>query len=549
MQQSKPARRWLFISIALGIFSGLLIILQSGILATIIDRVYLHHATRAQLFSFLFLFVVIVILRAMMTGLREPIACRAAVCIKDAVRKQCIEKLFALSPEQLSHYKTGALTSALVEQIEALHGFFSDYFPQMTITVILPLIIVGVVFTQNWIAGLILLITAPLIPLFMAFIGMNTAKLNQENFQTLARMSANFLDRLQGLTTLVLFNRARTQCDDIRKTSDDYRQKTMQILRIAFLSTAALELFSTIAIAMIAVYLGLGLLGFVKMGFDGVSITLQQALFILLLAPEFFSPLRQLGTFYHARAEAIGAADEILKISSLPDNNTECANEKINDSVTTLTFNNICFSYAHEKKIIDDFNLSLHAGDCVAITGPSGAGKSTLLNMIAKFIVPSSGVIAINEKDLRDIETDHWREKIALLHQHPRLFHGTLADNIRLGKSDASDHEVENAARITGVLDFSQQLPQGLNTLIGEQNLGLSGGQAQRVALARIVLKDAPIILLDEPTSYLDQKNTVIILNLLAQWQHHKTLIIATHDHHIIKQVTRVVTLLKQKTG
>lgn len=314
LNQSKPAQRWLFLSIVLGIISGILIIFQAEILATIIDHVYIHHATRDTLFSLLLTLLVIIFLRSAFTWAREIIAFNTAKQVKELVRKNILEKISALTPLQLMQYKTGELTSILIEQVEALHGFFADYLPQMTIAVLLPLIILIIVFTQNWIAGLVLLMTGPLIPIFMALIGIGTAKLKQISFQTLARMSAHFLDMLQGLTTLVLFNRAHSQSKSIETVSNDYRERTMKILRIAFLSTATLELFSTISIAIIAVYLGLGLLGFLKVGFDGVHITLQHALFILLLAPEFFMPLRQLGTFYHARAEAIGAAEEINKI-------------------------------------------------------------------------------------------------------------------------------------------------------------------------------------------------------------------------------------------
>jgi len=543
MQTSKPAHRWLFISITLGILSGILIILQSGILAHIIDQVYLHQATRSILFSFLSLFLGIIVLRALITWLRESVSFQTAAIVKDSVRKKILNHLMGFSPSQLSHFKTGALTSTLIEQVEALHGFFADYFPQMTIAVVLPIIILVVVFIQNWVSGLVLLITAPLIPLFMAFIGINTAKLNQENFQTLSRMSTHFLDSLQGLTTLSLFNRARAQLQSIDTISDEYRKTTMRVLRVAFLSTAALELFSTIAIAIIAVYLGLGLLGYLHIGFEGVHISLQHALFILLLAPEFFMPLRQLGTFYHARSEAIGAANEILKVLSVETRFIASPINIANFSNCTLSFENLTFTYPSNKKIFDAFSLTINPGDCIAITGPSGVGKSTLLNLIAKFITPQSGEIKANEININEIENDSWREHIALLHQHPRLFHGTIADNICFAKPNATDDQIKNAARITGILDFTQHLPDGLNTLVGEQNLGLSGGQAQRVSLARIVLKDAPIILLDEPTAHLDQNNTAIILELLKQWRGNKTVIIATHDEELISSCEKKIDL------
>lgn len=549
MQQSKPAHRWLFISITVGLVTGLLIILQSGILATIIDHVYLHHATRSSLYGLLYLLLLVIFLRAGLMWMREIISFQTAKHVKDRVRQTVFTHLLQLSPTQLSRLKTGELTSTLIEQIEALHGFFSDYFPQMTIAVILPLIILIVVFLQNWVAGCVLLITAPLIPLFMALIGMGTAKLNQDNFKALAEMSAHFLDRLQGLTTLVLFNRARTQIHSIETTTNDYREKTMRILRVAFLSTAALELFSTVSIAIIAVYLGLGLLGFIKIGFAGVTITLKHALFILLLAPEFFMPLRQLGTFYHARSEAMGAADELLKImaikSDLDTQQTSLAPKEA-DALTTgiLAFEQVNFSYHSHKKILSDFNAIFHPGECVGIAGPSGVGKSTVINLIAKFLYPQSGTMTVNTIDLNQINDNTWREYIALLHQHPRLFYGTIADNIRFAKQNATADDIEMAARVTGVLDFTHVFPEGLNTWVGEHNVGLSGGQIQRIALARIYLKNAPFILLDEPTAHLDQQNTAIILQLLKLWRsNHKTVIVASHDAALLKQMDHIITL------
>lgn len=537
VQQSKPAKRWLFLSVSLGIFSGLLVILQSGLLATIIDHVYLQHATTKTVFFILLSLLFTIIFRAAISWFREIAAFKTAYVVKNTVRENILDYIAALQPAEVSKIKTGALTTTLIEQVEALHGFFADYFPQMTIVIILPLIILMIVFMQNWVAGFILLITAPLIPLFMALIGMQTAKLNQENFETLARMSAHFLDTLQGLTTLVLFHRAAAQTKSIAYSSEEFREKTMRILRVAFLSTAALELFGTVSIAMIAVYLGLGLLGLIHLGFQGVHITLQHALFILLLAPEFFMPLRQLGTFYHARAEAMGAATEILKILSVGVGVGEKIARQSEPFITRnifLSLNDICFAYDEQKKIINRFNLTAHPGECVTIIGESGIGKTTLLNLIAKFLSPTSGSISANKMNLNDIDQDEWRNQFAFLQQHPRVFHGTIAENILLAKENATPEELEKAASDAGVLDFTNHLPDGLNTKVGEQGFGLSGGQIQRIALARIALKNAPLILLDEPTAHLDQKNKEVVVALLEKWKkENKTIVIATHDSEI----------------
>lgn len=549
IQQSKPAHRWLFLTILAGVFSGILFIAQASLLAKIIDRVYLHHANRHMLAADLFFLIVIILLRSCFAWCREKIAFKTSAVIKKITREKLTTHLFTLSPIQIQGMKTGDLTTKLIEQIEALHGFFADYLPQMTIAVLLPLVIVGFVFSQNWMCGLILLLTAPLIPLFMALIGMGTEKLNQENFQALAEMSAHFLDRLRGLTTLSLFHCAYTQLNSIADTTNQYREKTMRILRIAFLSTATLELFSTVSIAIIAVYLGLGLLGFIKFGFGHSAISLQHAFFILLLAPEFFMPLRQLGAFYHARSEAMGAASEITSLLSLT--SIIKSNEKtslFSANRITLHCDNLVFCY-DQKKILSDFSMHIKAGECVAINGPSGSGKTTILALIAQFLSPDSGRITANDMDLQEMDPDSWRNHFGFLQQHTRLWHGTIKDNIRLAKPNASDTEIKKAADIAGVTAFAQHFPLSLNTLIHEHNNGLSGGQIQRVALARLYLKNAPFILLDEPTNYLDEKNVSIVLSLLSEWKKDKTIIIATHDQRILNHVDRVIAVKSDQTS
>ena len=539
IQQSNVARTTLYFSRFLGIFSGIVIILQAFILSTIIDQVYLHAATRHQLIRYLLIFLGLALLRAIITYAREHTGFQSAKLVKDYVRKNVFQQVMQYTIPQLSTHKTGALVSVLIEQVDALQNFFADYLPQITIIAILPLIILLIVFKENWIAGLTLLITGPLIPLFMALIGMGVASLNQRNFQALSIMSAHFLDRLQGLTTLTLFNRARAETKSVEIVSDHFRQSTMKVLRVAFLSSGALELFATISIAMIAVYLGLGLLGLVHIGFDGVHITLQHALFILLLAPEFFMPLRQLGVFYHARAEAIGASAEIIKltdadIKKIPVKNLREFSEKKID----LHIKDLCFSYDN-KKIFDHFEADFPFGQLIVLTGNSGTGKSTLLKLIAKLLTPQFGEIFADKIPLSLIEDDDWRDNIAFLQQHARLFFGTLHDNIIMGNKKANAEQIKSAAKTAGVFEFTDDLLMR----VGEQNTGLSGGQIQRVAIARIILKDAPIVLLDEPTNYLDTNNVDIILNLLSEWKGKKTVIVATHDQRIFEQADQAIVL------
>ena len=539
LAQSSHARAPLILSIILGCFSGVIIIAQAALLATLIDKIYFHNAARESILPLLIGLLTLIFFRSLFTLLREKINFKSSKIIKDRVRNQLFQHLIQYSPLQLSQHKTGALTTTLIEQVNALQNFFSDYLPQMMITIILPLIILIVVWMQNWVAGLVLLITAPLIPLFMILIGLGVSSLNQKNFQQLSIMSAHFLDALQGLSTLVLFHRAKDELNRIETVSENFRKTTMSILRVAFLSSAALELFSTMAIAVIAVYLGLGLLGFIHAGFS-VHITLQQALFILLLTPEFYAPLRQLGVFYHARAEAIAAATDILKFE--PEKKEISTNDHaiiFSEKKMSLAIQNLSFEYQTEKKIITHFNAEIDSGACVAITGKSGSGKSTLLQLIARFLTPTSGTIFVNHRDIAKIDSDSWYQHIALLQQHTRLFHTSIANNIALGNEAATKEQINDAAKKAGVFLFTDDLDQ----CIGENNAGFSGGQIQRIALARIILKDARMILLDEPTTYLDHENAEIIFSVIKTWRGKKTIIIATHDQRIIDLATQVISL------
>lgn len=544
MTQSRRARLWIAATVGISVSSGILLILQASLLAHIISRVYIHHATLDSAFVPLLWLLAIMLFRAGLSWLREITSFRASAQVRCTIRHELMQHLMRLGPVHCSQFNSGAISSTAIEHIEALQGFFADYLPQMILAVVIPLAILAVIFPLNWLAGIILLITAPLIPLFMALIGMGTESANQRHFQSLARLGAHFLDTLQGLTTLKYFNRCRAQIDAISTAANEYRQKTMDVLRIAFMSSAVLELFSSLAIAILAVYLGLGLLGYFHAGSYGRPFTLAHALFILLLAPEFFLPLRQLGTHYHARTAAIGAAKEILKIfeqtAVKPSQNKKTlhATQKI-----AIQFDKVSFAYQTQKTLFKELSFSIAPNEHVAIIGPSGSGKTTLLNVMAGFIQPQSGQLLINGVALTQLDTDHWRQHISWVGQNPRLFPGTLRDNIRLANPQASDAAVEVAARHALVWDFAHELPHGLDSIIGENNFGLSIGQAQRVALARAYLKNAPLLLLDEPTASLDQHSERRVTAALQQLAADKTLIIVSHRSNTIAIADRQFVL------
>jgi len=542
MQQSRIARGWLLLSVILGILSGGFIILQAYLLAAIISQVVMHNATRILMQPYLLLLLSTVLLRSAFAWLREWVNFKSGAVIRNAVRKKLLQKLFSAGPIKSDHLQAGAVSTAFIEQVEALQEFFSNYLPQMSLVVLIPIAIVAFAFASNWVCGIILLITAPLIPLFMALIGMGAESRSQKQFHQLELMSAHFLDVLRGLLTLKLFNQTRRQWKEIAKVSDDYRHHTMHVLRLAFLSSAILELFSSVSIAIIAVYLGLGLLGAISFGFHGLML-LKPALFILILAPEFFAPLRQLGTFYHARAHALGAAEELAKILELESKKTNQTKPFKKPNALELQLNNISFAYPNRESVLIDFNLHIKAGEHVVLVGESGAGKSTILRLIAGFIEPNSGEMLINTINLASINPSDWRNTFTLVSQNTRLFAGTIRSNLLLAKPNATDKELDTAMKAAYIDQFLAQLPRGIDTPIGDHNAGLSQGQVQRIALCRAYLKDTPLLLLDEPTANLDTASEAIILKSLQQLCSNKTTVTVTHRDEAKTHMGRAIEI------
>jgi ATP-binding cassette subfamily C protein CydD len=539
------ARSWILISAGLGLSSGILLIAQARFLSLIVHDAFMEKRSMDLLWPLFAALVAIIILRAALGWAREVSGFYAGARIRQDIRLELIEHVVALGPSFTSNQSTGALTSTVMEQVEGLHDFYAFYLPQLALAVMIPAAVVAFVFPHSWAAGGLLLATAPLIPLFMVLIGMGAESISQRHFQALARMSAYFLDVLQGLTTLKLFDRSKGTAATIAAVSDQYRQRTMGVLRVAFLSSAALEFFSSISIALVAVYLGMSYLGYISFGVYGQPLNLASGFFILLLAPDFYLPLRELGTHYHARAEAVGAAKEILKILAVPRPNTgKGAIAWVKTDPIHIKFQQVWLAFdGGRRPALKGINFDLRSGEQVVLVGGSGAGKTTTLNLLLGFLQPDKGCILINDNPLTDLAYDSWRENIAWIGQHPLLFHGTIRENILLGRPQASDDQIEQAAGKARVLDFSRHLPAGLETRVGEQGAGISRGQAQRVALARAFLKDSPILLLDEPTAGLDAENESLIMAALSELSRGRTVLTLTHRLTNIKHANRILVL------
>ncbi|CAG1769632.1 partial ATP-binding/permease protein CydD, partial [uncultured bacterium] len=478
-----------------GILHGVCIIWQMWLLAELLNALVMQHAALNQLYTPLFSFAGLMLIRTVLQYQQQTIAFKTSVQIRVQLRQQLLAAY--AYPALLKQQQSGALTNITLEQVDAIAPYFSRYLPQQKIISVLPLVMLAVVFSQNWLVGVILLTTAPLIPVFMILVGMGTNAAQAEQFLALSRMSGYFLDRLQGLATLKLFGQADAELNNIQTVAQQFREHTMRVLRLAFLSSAVLEFFSALSVALVAVYVGLSLLG--KLPYLP-TIDFKTGLFVLLLAPEFFQPLRTLAIHYHDKNAALTAADNILNIlESVAWGETRSPTKNIH-STTFIELKNIHKSY-DDRQVLTDINLNIEQGEKIALVGQSGAGKTTLLNLLLGFETPSSGEIYLNGETLTQ---ERATTKIAYVGQNAYLFYGTIYHNIALANENATEAQIQAAAHAAGVTEFSDKLPDGLQTLIGERGYGLSGGQAQRIALARAFLKNTDIILLDEPTAHLD---------------------------------------------
>lgn len=509
-------------------------IVQLGLTALLISRVVTDHVSISTLIPLVTAILATILLRSGFQVLRDTSAAASSHKIRQQVRQQLVSHWQNEGPFGLKSHSPATLTSEWLDQVEALHGYFAKFLPQMMLSVAVPLIILLVVLTLDPIAAAFLLLSAPLIPLFMALVGMGAEKLNQQHFETLGRLSGHFMDRLRGLTTLQLFGQTRQATADVGRVADQYRKMNMKTLRVAFLSSAVLEFFSSVAIAVIAIYVGFGLLGYIHFG-GADDLTLFSGLFILLLAPEFFQPLRQLSQHYHDRAAAIGAAACLLarfETGTAP--TSEDVSQGTTDFSQGIHLQQLNLTFADRKPLFMKLSLSIRHGEIIGLEGVSGSGKSTLLHLIAGFCKPSDGTITVFG-ELPGARPFGW------LGQSPFIQAGTWADNLRLVAPHATDAQLLDALNKVGLETLVETHPNGLNSPVSETGAGLSGGQGRRLALARIFLTDFPLILLDEPTTGLDsesEKNVIMALQELAS--EGRTLILASHHPTLLAMASTV---------
>ena len=534
----KPARGMLALTIVLGLLGAIATIAQLTLLSGIVNAVFLSHTGLAQVLLPLALLMGAFLLRASLLWAREVTVQGVAIRVKASLRERVFAHLLKLGPAFSKGERTGELAAVLNEGIERLDTYVSRYLPQLVLSVLVPLLIIVVIVPVDWFSAVLLLFTGPVIPLLMALVGRNTQKRTQAQWATLSLMSAHFLDVMQGLTTLKLFGRSQAQAERIAHISDRFRDKTLQVLRSAFLSGAVLEFMTMTAIGVIATTLGVRLLNH--------SISFERAFLILLLTPEFYRPLQELGVQRHAAMEGEAAAKRIFAIleTPLPTEVRLAIDEAIAAGPITIDITDLSHTYPEKQMpALDHVSLSLAANTCTALVGRSGAGKSTLVNLLMRFMDATDGTIRANGVPVTALSPEKWREYVALVPQRPYLFYGTVRENICLARPQANDDQVNNAAELAGVTAFIDELPQGFNTQVGEQGMQLSAGQAQRVAIARAILKDAPILILDEPTSSLDPESEARIRQSLVTLMRDRTVLVIAHRYNTIAQADRIVVL------
>jgi ATP-binding cassette subfamily C protein CydD len=548
LDDQKPlASRWLRLSVGLGLGNGVLLILQAWLLAQIINSVVFGEASLAAVAPWMWPLLALFALRAGIAWASEQSAFRAAAEVKISLRDRLYRHIQAAGPAWMAGQRSGAIAEDLTRGIEAVEAYYARYLPAMSLTALIPLAILIVVLPLDWLTALIMLVTAPLIPVFMILIGSGVERLNQQLWKDLARMGAHFLDVIQGMTTLKLFNASRREAEVIARISDDYRASTMRVLRVAFLTSAVLELFSTLGIAIIAVFIGFRLYQIELPLPDLIGppeISFVTGFFLLLLAPEFYAPLRNLGTHYHGRMEAIAAAERLVAVmdTELPPAPQQVATLST-DGPRPIRFESVSFSYEPGRTALDGASFEIGAGERIALVGPSGAGKTTVASLLLGFIRPDSGRILIDDQELHALDLNDWRLQLAWLPQQPRLFQGSIADNIRLGLPDATLDAVREAATDAQAAEFIDRLAQGYDTPVGERGAGLSGGQIQRIALARAFLRDARLVILDEATASLDPASEALVQQAIERLAEGRSMLVIAHRLSTVRHADRILVI------
>ncbi|MFG2680689.1 thiol reductant ABC exporter subunit CydD [Streptomyces sp. NPDC048392] len=533
LRYARATRLFLAAVVALGAVGAGLLVAQAMLIAEVVVGAFQHGTTAAGLRTPLLLLVAVACGRALVGWLTELAAHRASAAVKSELRGRLLERATALGPGWLSGQRTGSLVALATRGVDALDDYFSRYLPQLGLAVVVPVAVLARIVTEDWVSAAIVIGTLPLIPVFMMLIGWATQSRMDRQWRLLSRLSGHFLDVVAGLPTLKVFGRAKAQAESIKRITGEYRQATMRTLRIAFLSSFALELLATLSVALVAVTVGMRLVHGDMALYDG--------LVVLVLAPEAYLPLRQVGAQYHAAAEGLAAAEDIFSVLERPVPAPGTGPVPVDGA---LTFEDVTVRYpGRSADAVTELSFTVGPGETVALVGPSGAGKSTLLHTLLGFVSPTAGRVRIGGADLASLDRAQWHTRVAWVPQHPHLYAGTIAENVRLARPDADDIAVRRALRDAGALEFVDALPEGTATVLGEDGTGLSAGQRQRLALARAFLADRPVLLLDEPTAALDGATEAGVVEAVRRLAEGRTVLLVVHRPALLEVADRVVRL------
>jgi ATP-binding cassette subfamily C protein CydD len=471
--------------------------------------------------------------RAALTSGLGVVAARMAATSKAHLRADLLAAVGRRGPGWLAGQRAGELATLTGRGLDALDGYFTGYLPQLVLGVTVPIGVLATLAFTDLASAVIVLVTLPLIPIFGILVGWQTRNATERQWRRLRMLGGHFLDMLSGLPTLKAFGRARAQVGAVREMADRHRTATMRTLRIAFLSALVLELVGTISVALVAVPVGLRLLG--------GGMTLAAAFTVLLLTPEAYAPLRAAGTKFHASMEGLTALDQAFTLLAAADGDT-AGGTRTAPRPGVIELRGVTVAY-ERTTALRDVDLTIRPGERIALVGPSGGGKSTLLNLLLGFTVPTSGRVLVDGADLAELDLDGWRRQLGWVPQRAHLFADSLAANIALGAPDAPRERIARAARAAALGPVVDALPQGLDTVLGERGHGLSSGERQRLALARAFLRDAPLLLLDEPTARLDAASEQAVVESTLSLVEGRTALLVAHRPALLAAATRVVRI------
>lgn len=523
--------------VLLGALDTVALLVQMNVLSRVVSRVVVQRQGTAAVAGLLALLLGVLAIRAVLVWLEARSAGAASVRLTTMLRERLFGHLLQLGPTYIHQERSGELVTTAVDGVDQVDTYYGRYVALQQLAVVTPVLVIAYAFVVDPLGGGVLLLTVPIIPLLMVFIGKYSAVHVQRHWLALSRLGAQFLDAVQGLPTVLLFGRGAAVTEEVRAASAAFQERTMQVLRVAFLSGMVLEIATGMAIGLVAVTVAVQLLA--------GALSFQAALLVLLVAPECYRPLRELGAQRHIAMEGKAAAQRVEEVLRTPPPTApQGSRAALPHAPLTVTFSGVGYRYpASDTPAVDDFTLTLASGTQTALVGRSGAGKSTVLSLLLRFLDPTSGAISVNGVDLAALAPEDWRTLVAYVPQRPHLFTGSIADNLRLARPNASQRELEWAAEQAGVAAFIASLPKGYDTPVGEQGALLSGGQVQRLAIARAFLKDAPLLVLDEPTSALDPAHEVQIRQSIENLMRDRTVLVVAHRRNTVLRADAIAVL------